>query len=159
MPETNPSQEFEEVLSSYVERGIFRNLKETSEGNAQVFRFAWLSEFHRFTLAYDLTDGVMAFTRMFPGIPEDVFAHLDGQVTKRSDPESKIADHKRIDPAMGTVSLLREGDDASLRMSLEPGVDDARALRAMVKLANDLIFDLQLRFPAYTYVHFAKSDD
>lgn len=159
MPEATVSESFDQVISSYVERGIFRNMKETVDGSAHVYRFAWLSEFHRIELVYDPQARTLGFVRLFPEAPEDVMRHLEDKVTQRSDPDSKVPAHRRIEPAVGVPSLVREEADASLRLDVGPDADAAQALQILVKLANDLIFDLQLRHPDYTYNHFAQSNE
>lgn len=158
MPEA-PTSTFDNAIDSYVQRGIFRNVKEVEDEGVRVFHIAWLSEIQRITLAYDPTNRVVSFDRLLPALPGDVMAHVERKVAKRTDPQARVPDHRRITPGLGTLTVVREDGDATLRFDMGTEVGDAQALVLLVEVANNLIFDLQLRFPAYTYEHFAQLDE
>jgi hypothetical protein len=149
-----------DVVYSYVDKGIFRQLKETKdlpEGVAE-YRFSWLSEHERIVLVLDANEAHVTFRGLLPPMPERVASFVERFVDERG-PEGSGPDHRKVDPELGKLFL--EQDEAG-RTSLGLTVLDGRmadATRKLVNLANELIFSLQMRHADFTYEHFATIDE
>lgn len=149
-----------DVVYTYVEKGIFRQLKEVKdvpEGTKE-YHFSWLSEHERIVLVLDVSQSHVTFRGLLPPTPDRVGAFVDRFVEERG-PDGKGPGHRKVDPELGVLFLERNDDG---RTSLGLVVRDGRfaeATRKLVNLANELIFSLQMRHADFTYEHFATIDE
>ena len=145
-----PARQVERLLRRYADRGVFRSfhVSETRGGKLSC-KFEWLTE-RPLTAVYDPKTDALEFRNLLPDVPaaSPMYAELKAFARERAD--SRLPDHRRIDPKRAAVKCTNRKGAVSIVISFKKGEREYGVARA-VKLVNEIFLGF-LKGPYFDYM-------
>ena len=141
------------VLQAYAERGVFKDYRATAGRNGVThFDFDWLYG-QPFSLSCDPRHQRLTLTDLLPAIQGDSMMYGELKAFLKGRADADVPEHRRIDPALATLTpRLREGV-VSLELTLAGG-DYEYGTRKLVNLAHETFLFLSEYWADYMWENF-----
>jgi len=147
---SQPVRQVERLLRRYADRGVFRSFHASeTRGGKLSCKFEWLTQ-RPLTAVYDPQADALEFRNLLPHVPaaSPMYAELKAFARERAD--SRLPDHRRIDPGRAAVKCSNRKGAVSIVISFKKGDREYGVTRA-VKLVNE-IFCSFLKGPYFDYM-------
>lgn len=149
------SDEVEEVLRSYGQRGVIHELcKVSSRSGRSAFHFGWL---HRqpYTMTCDGIRQKLAMTDLLPGVSRDslLFKELKAFVKNRS--QADVDAHRRVDPDKARGAVLLRAGAVTIELTVLDA-DVAYGTNRLINLVHEVFLFLSEYWADYLYENFQR---